>query len=181
MDPHSQPHESASGKQHFVSLLTAHYYQVHGFILTMVPNKTDAEDVLQNTIIYMWEHFNDFNPGTRFSAWAVTIAKFQVLTYRKKQTRSKLHFSEKAIDLIAAEHTRLSTQVDDRHEALQKCLEKLPQPDFDFLKKRFMRGLSVQKLADEIGTSMNVVYKKLSRLKGLLLNCVQRTLASQGL
>jgi RNA polymerase sigma-70 factor (ECF subfamily) len=180
MERFSESVENANSKPHFVSLLTANYYLIHGFILTMVPNKTDAEDILQNTIMYMWEHFGDFRPGTRFFSWAVTIAKFHVLTYRKAMTRSKIHLSDTALDLIAKENVELFTQADERYEALQKCLKKLPEREVDFLKKRFMHGDSVRKIADDIGASLNVVYKQLARIKGMLLNCIRQTIASQG-
>jgi RNA polymerase sigma-70 factor (ECF subfamily) len=180
MDQYSGSGDDASRKPHFVSLLTANYYLIHSFILTMVPNKTDSEDILQNTIMYMWEHFGDFSPGTRFLSWAVAIAKFQVLTYRKAMTRSKIHLSGAALDLVAEENVKLSTQVDERYEALQKCLKKLPERELDFLKKRFMQGSSIRELAEDIGTSLNVVYKRLAKIKGILLDCIRRTIAIQG-
>ena len=167
-------------KPHFVSLLTLNYYQIHAFILTMVPNKTDTEDILQNTIIYMWEHFDDFSPGTNFLSWAVTIAKFQVLTYRKSITRSKVHLSETALDLLIENNVKFSTHTDERYEALQKCIGKLPEKEQDFLKKIFTQGSSVKNIAENIGASINVVYKRLSRLKGILLDCIRQTITSQG-
>jgi RNA polymerase sigma-70 factor (ECF subfamily) len=181
MDQYSEPANNVNRKPHFVSLLTGNYYLIHSYVLTMVPNKTDAEDVLQNTITYMWEHFEDFSPGTKFLSWAVTIAKFQVLTYRKAITRSKIHLSETALDLIAEENEKLSTQADVRYEALQKCLKKLSEREQDFLKKRFMQGSSIKKIADDIGASLNAVYKRFARLKGILLNCIRRTIMGQGI
>src|SRR4030042_955776 len=179
MDQYSESSDNSKRKPHFVNLLTANYYQIHAFILIMVPNKTDSEDILQNTIIYMWEHFGDFRPGTKFLSWAVTIAKFQVLTYRNTITRSKVHLSETALDLIIKDNVKLSIHADERYEALQKCLKKLPEKEQDFLKKLFMQGNSVKKIADEIGASLNIVYKRLSRLKGILLNCIRQTITSR--
>jgi RNA polymerase sigma-70 factor (ECF subfamily) len=181
MDHYAEPQDNENSKPHFVSLLTANYYQIHAFILTMVPNKTDSEDILQNTIMYMWKHFEDFDPGTRFLSWAVTIAKFQVLTYRKTIKRSKIQFSDTALELIADENMKISAQTDQRYEALQKCLKKLPDDELDFLKKRFMYGNSVKKIADDIGASLNVVYKRITKIKGILVDCVRRTLAGQGI
>jgi RNA polymerase sigma-70 factor (ECF subfamily) len=180
MEQYPEALDNISKKSDFVRLMTANYYQIHSFILSMVLNKTEAEDILQNTFVYMWEHFGDYRPGTRFLSWAVTIAKFQVLTYRKTKTRSKTHFSETAMDLIAAENEKLSTQMDERHEALQKCLKKLPEKHLDFLKKRYIQGSSVKKIADDIGVSLNVVYKRLSKIKGILLDCVRRVIAGEG-
>ena len=174
MDQYLGTSDNSDRKSHFVSLLTANYYQIHSFILTMVPNKTDAEDILQNTFIYMWEHFGDFKPGTKFLSWAVTIAKFQVLTYQKGISRSKIRLSETSLDLIAVENVKLSTKVDEMYEALQKCIKKLPEKELDFLKRRFMQGVSVSQIADDIGASLNVVYKRISKIKGMLLNCIRK-------
>lgn len=180
MEHYSESLNSVNQKPHFVSLLTANYYNIHSFIMTMVPNKSDAEDIMQNTFIYMWEHFGDYSPGTRFFSWAVTIAKFQVLTYRKTNTRSKIRLSEKALDLIAEENLKLSTQMDERYEALQKCLKKLPEEESDFLKKKFIQGSTVKKIAEDIGASLNVVYKRLSKIKGMLLNCIRQVIMDKG-
>ena len=85
-----------------------------------------------------------------------------------------------ALDLIAAENVRLSAQMDERYEALQKCLKKLPEKHFDFLKKRYIQGSSIKKIADDLGVSLNVVYKRLSKIKGILLDCVRQIITSQG-
>jgi RNA polymerase sigma-70 factor (ECF subfamily) len=180
MEQNAESFDDINIKPHFMSLLTANYYLLHSFILTMVPNKTDAEDILQNTFMYLWEHFGDFRPGTSFISWATTIAKFQVMTYRKTKLRSKVHLSEEAMDLVAAESVKISAQMDERYEALEKCLKKLPEREFDFLKKRFIQGSSVKKIAQDIGASLNVVYKRIARLKGILLDCIRQILASKG-
>ena len=133
MEQYSESFDTTNRKPHFMSLLTANYYLLHSFILSLVPNKTDAEDILQNTFMYLWEHFGDFQPGTSFISWAITIAKFQVLTYRKTKTRSKIQLSGTALDLVAAESVKLSAKMDERYEALEKCLKKLPEKELDFL------------------------------------------------
>ncbi len=167
-----------SQNSEFVELLTPNYYKIHGFILTFVPNKTDAEDILQSAITYMWEHFNDFKKGTNFLSWAFTISKYHVLTHRKKQKRSRIHFSEKAIELIESENQKLSEEMDVRYDALEECMKKLSLNDLKFMKKRFEKSISVKELAGEIGTSVNVAYKNLSRIKSFLLNCIRRTIAT---
>ncbi len=171
---------SKEHKPHFVNLLISHYYQIHGFILTMVPNRTDAEDILQNTVMQMWERFEDFQPGTNFQAWALTLAKYQVLTHRKKNQRSKIRFSENTLDLLAEESVWVSQQVNDRHEALQICMKKLTSKDRDLLNLKFNSSYSVKQLAHKMEVSINVIYRQLSRVKGLLLDCIDRTLAQQG-
>ncbi len=175
------PKHSASGKDpRFVGLLTTHYYKIHSFILAMVPNKADADDVLQNTITYMWEHFEDYEENTNFVAWAVTIAKYQVFTYRKHKKRSKLVFSDATIDGIAAENQKLQGPIDERYEALQKCLQKVPEKEKSLLEDQYVEGKKIVQIAQEQGISAAIMYRRYARLKGLLLDCIRRTMATGG-
>jgi RNA polymerase sigma-70 factor, ECF subfamily len=173
---------NGSNKDHrFVGLLTTHYYKIHSFILAMVPNKADADDVLQNTITYMWEHFDDYEENTNFVAWAVTIAKYQVFTYRKHQKRSKIVFSDGVIDGIAEENEKLQGLSDERYEALQKCLQKVPKEEKSLLKDQYVDGKKIAQIAQEQGIAPTVMYRRYARLKGLLLECVRRTMATERL
>jgi RNA polymerase sigma-70 factor (ECF subfamily) len=165
-----------SRNSEFVGLLTPNYYKVHSYILTLVPNKTDAEDILQTTITYMLEHFNDFTPGTDFLAWAVTISKYHILSYRKKKKRSIVHFSEEAIRLIELEHRRLSDELDARLDVLGQCMKKLPPVDLTFLNKRYENRMSVIDMASEFEISVHIAYKRLARIKHLLLRCIHKTM-----
>jgi len=162
----------------FVELLTSEYYKIHSFILSLVPNRTDAEDILQSTITYMWEHFSDFEKGTNFLSWAFTISKYQVLTYRKKKKRSIIHFSEEAMKYIERENKKLSHDLDARLDALNTCMKKLHSRNLKFIKKRFEKKISVIDLAAEFGISVNSVYKRLAQIKSLLLNCIHKALAA---
>lgn len=162
----------------FVELLTPNYYKIHSFVLALVPNQTDAEDILQSSISYMWEHFSDFRQGSNFLAWACTISKYQVLSYRKKKVRSIIHFNEEATELIAAENKTVSREIDAQLEALNTCMQKLNHVDLTFLKKRFEKSISVTDLSTEFKTSVNVIYKRLAQIKNRLLNCIHKALAA---
>ena len=67
----------------FVSLITANQRRIYAYILTLVPNFNDADDVMQETTATMWERKKDFQPGTDFVAWGARIAYFKILEYRK--------------------------------------------------------------------------------------------------
>lgn len=170
--------DKKSQKSDFVELLTPNYYKIHSFILSLVPNSTDAEDILQSTITYMWEHFADFKQGTNFLSWAFTISKYQVLTYRKKKQRSIVHFNQEAIKYIELENQKLSYEMDVRLDALNTCMKKLHSKNLTFIKRRFEKKMHITELAAEFGISVNTVYKRLAQIKTLLLNCIHKTLTA---
>lgn len=165
-------------KDLFVKLLTANYSRIYAYIITMVPHDSDADDLMQETATLMWENFDRFELGTNFVSWAVTIAKFQVLKYRKKQkNRSRLLLSDQAYDLLIAETEALQEEKSDRLGALRECLKKLSERDRQFIKMRYSDGATAKVVSQKVGISIDAVYRHGARLNGLLLNCIRRSLA----
>lgn len=91
-------------RRQFVRLLTQHQRRVYGYILKLVVNWNDADEILQETNLRLWEEFDRFEPGTDFAAWGIRVAHYQILTWRKKRDRSRLVFDEQAIQAISVEH-----------------------------------------------------------------------------
>lgn len=166
-------------KASFVDLLTANYYRIHAFVLSMVPNDNDADDIMQETATLMWKNFEQFEPGTNFVAWAVTIAKFQVLRYQKQRQRSKIVLSEKTHDLLIADNQLMEPGVQDRFRALQKCIKRLPEKDQEFLQLRYSPGATAKSVAQIVGASIGAVYRHGGRLNDLLLRCIRQTLSCE--
>ena len=78
-------------EEQFMRLFLQSERRILGFILSLVPNLSDAEDLMQETCSIMWSKIDQFEPGTDFTAWGISIARYRVLTYRRK-TQSANHF-----------------------------------------------------------------------------------------
>jgi len=162
----------------FVNLLTANHNRIYAYIITMVPNDSDADDIMQETAAVMWQNYDRFEPGTNFVSWAVTIAKFQVLNYRKKEkSRSRLLLSDEAYDLLISETQKIQDQKGDRMGALRECLKKLSEKERQFLKIRYSEGGTAKIVAQKVGLSIDAVYRQEARLLDILLACTRRILA----
>jgi len=165
-------------KAPFVKLLTANYARIYAYIISLVPNDSDADDIMQETAAAMWKNFSKFEPGTNFVSWAVTVAKFQILNYRKRNKRSRLFLSEQAYDLLISETEKIQEQSQDRLQALRNCLQKLSPKDRQFIHMRYYDGASARIVAQKVGTSMDAVYRYTARLNNWLLSCVRRSLTA---
>lgn len=164
-------------KASFVNLLTANYYRIHAYVLSMVPNDSDVDDIMQETVTLMWQNFDRFQPGTNFVSWAVTIAKFQVLKYQKQRKRSRLVLSDEVYDLLISENHSIQEQSHERFRALRDCLQKLPEKEQNFIKLRYMDGATAKMVAQKIGASIDAVYRHGAKLNDMLLRCVRTALA----
>src|SRR6187455_1412292 len=93
-------------REEFARLFSRHARRIYAFIMTLVFNHHDAEEVFQNTNVVLWNKFADFQPGSNFFAWASRIAYYEVLSLMKQQRRSRT-FSDETLELLANEAVAL--------------------------------------------------------------------------
>jgi len=173
--------ESAGGPRAraFLRLYQANERRLYGFILALVPDWVAAEDLLQETTMVMWSKFETFELGTDFAAWAMRIARYQVMAYRKKQRNQRVRFSDEVLEGIDRQAATATKQLDVRREALRDCLRKLPEGDRELIHLRYEYGASTRSVAERVGRGIDAVYKALNRIHIQLFHCIRRTLAME--
>ena len=169
----------AEASAEFVTLLTGNQRKLYAFILSLVRNAADADDVLQETNLVLWRKCGEFESGTNFDAWSFRIAKFQVMAHRKRQQRSKLHYDDELVELLAAEAIEDWDGHDARKRALSGCLRKLKPEQRKLVAERYEPGGSVNDMAQAQGRSPKAVSEALRRIRRALLTCVERTLEAE--
>lgn len=172
MDPDSQ--------KRLMALMTRHQRQIFAYIYTLVPRRHDAEDLLQETSLVICEKFADFRAGTDFVAWACQIAYWRIRYSRQKFARSKVVFDQTVLDAVSETAGTLTVELDERHEALGHCLQKLPGRDREMVLTRYEPGGGVEEAARRSGRSLEAAYKALTRIRKLLSDCVSHQLANGG-
>src|SRR5437660_7627133 len=140
-DPHENPqNRETESRKRLRALITRHQRQIFSYIYVLVPNRSDAEDLLQETSLVICEKFHEFREGTDFVAWACQIAYWRVRYSRQKFARSKVVFDQEILDVVAKTATQLAPVLDARHEALAICLHKLNPRDRDLIITRYEPG-----------------------------------------
>lgn len=167
---------SRQSTDQIVQLLTGVQQQVTRYVRTLVPNRADAEEVLQETNLYIWRHADEFELGTNFAAWACRIAYYQVLTFRKRQTRSRLYFSDALVEQLAQSAIPTPSTNSDA-EALDLCMAKLSDQDRALMNLRYEPGATVESISQQVGRSTKAIYNALGRIRTWLLECIQRAAA----
>jgi RNA polymerase sigma-70 factor (ECF subfamily) len=174
------PNKEAESRKRLMALITRHQRQIFAYIYALVPNRYDAEDLLQETSVVICEKFHEFEEGTDFVAWACQIAYWRVRYSRQKYARSKVVFNQEIVDAVAQTAIEMAEEMDERHVALATCLQKLPQRDRELLLVRYEPGNGVEEAARRSGRTLQTAYKALARLRKLLLDCVSTKLTSGG-
>lgn len=153
---------------------------IYSFILSLVPNVTVADDLIQETATVMWSKYNDFEQGSNFVAWGITVAKFRVLYYYRKEQNRTIQFGCDMLDEIASQAIkRSSDNLDNRLDALKQCIHKLSERDRQIVELRYDRGMKTKKVAEKLGRSVGGLYKTFARIHDLLGQCVKNKLAAE--
>lgn len=167
-------------EREFVRLLTKNERAVYGYIFSLVPDWNDADEILQETNIRVWEKFDEYEPGTNFGGWAMSVAHYQVLTWLKRTKRSKLLFNPDLIEKIAMEGKENSELAELRQKALGECIGELSLRSQQLLARCYAEGARMKDVAAELNRSAESVYKAVQRMRATLHDCIQQRLSEEG-
>ncbi|HOK67524.1 MAG TPA: sigma-70 family RNA polymerase sigma factor [Anaerohalosphaeraceae bacterium] len=173
------PEEKEQNQEQFLRLLMLNDKRIYAYILSFVPNAADADDIMQEASAVMWRKFSSFTPGMDFVAWALTIARYQILSYFKKKKSKKLYLSEVLAESLEQEMVRVLPEMDLRMGAMKKCIDKLAQMDRYILKLRYEKDLTLENIGAHISKSTRATYYALVRIHRFLLQCIRQTLAEE--
>jgi RNA polymerase sigma-70 factor, ECF subfamily len=178
---HRAPMSQNARHEEFLRLFLSCEPRIFAFIRSLVFARADAEDILQETALVLWEKFDQFEPGTRFDRWAFCIAHYQVMYHRQKKARDRLRFSDELIEQLGEDMVAESQHLEATQHALAQCLEKLPATDHQLIRQRYREGITNRDVARDSGRSESAVSRALNRIYLRLLFCIEGTLARDGL
>ncbi|MFC7336850.1 sigma-70 family RNA polymerase sigma factor [Haloferula chungangensis] len=158
----------------FSQLLITNRHRIYGFIYSLLHNHTSSEDLMQEVSMVLWRKFDQFEEGTDFAAWAMSVARFCALNWRRKQMRLPLSLEDEDLMKLADESVSLGCEMEDRRDDLQHCLAKLPSRCQEVLWARYQKESPVKSIAKEQRMSVRSVYLLLEKAHGLLLDCIHR-------
>ena len=154
--------------------------RLFAYILTLVPNLADADDVLQETNAVLLRKREEFQAGTSLAAWACQVAYLEILACRKRQARWRHALNnDDLLAQLSSEATAKFEAVDNRLAALEICLQKLPAADRDLVRMRYRQELSSQGMADRLARTAESVRRHLYRIRVALLRCIERQIKKE--
>jgi RNA polymerase sigma-70 factor (ECF subfamily) len=148
-------------------------------------NWSIVDDVLQETYFRLFRELNSYEPGTDFTAWAKSIAKYEALTERKRRQRQQTA-KDRCLALIAKrvtdemERGEDSSLLEKKLAALRACLKKLGEKGRALMEKRYLKGMSLAEAARACACKASSAAVMIHRSRAALAACVQKTLAAAG-
>jgi len=172
--------DAPTRKAQFAEYLRQSQTRLYGYIHSLVRDLNDADDLYQQTTLILWKKFDEFDRQRSFFSWACGIARLEIANFLRRRGRRRLYFSDGlSLLLIEAQAEVADEELDDRRDALARCVEKLRQQDRELLTECYADESGVHGAADRHGRSPQSIYNSLRRIRRALFECIARTLSQE--
>ena len=165
--------------EEFILDLTQNQQRLFGFLFKRLADREQAREVLQQTNLVLCRKAGDYQPGTNFPAWAITVARYQLMSYRSTQARNRLVFSDQVERLIDKEEEEAPPFTTQCLAHLRHCLQALSLDNRDLLDNRYDAGHSIKQISKSLNRSEGSIKIKLHRLRRILMDCIQGRLQEE--
>ena len=147
-------------------------------ILVVIPNVTDAREIMQETAVALWRQFDSYDLERPFINWAMGFSRIETRRFLARQKR-RAQLSEQAIEALEQEMATSTTfrQGIERH--LTTCLGKLNAKHRGLIKGYYHDHRSVEWLAEKEDRTVEAIYKAIQRIRRDLQICIERQLKEE--
>ena len=163
----------------FVDCLSSSQARLRAYAISMVRNPTDADDLLQNACLTLWEKRDQYDSDRTFFPWACGFVLIEILRHRRKKATDKLMFDENLINTLSEEYLANSDAYDLRRDSMHNCFAKLNDEDRGLLEDRYCLNVKPKEISKRRGRPLPTIYGSLSRIRRALHRCIEANLAQQ--
>lgn len=165
--------DSAAAQQRFLSLFLRSEREVFRYVAALVPNMSDAEDIVQQTALALWERFDAYDPSLPFTPWACRFALNKTRQWIERRQRWQALLDHGLAEELAQRRQELQPELELRLRHLEGCVERLPRAQRSLVEAYYFDRTGVESLAEASGRTVAATYKMLQRVRQALQRCVE--------
>ena len=159
----------------FQQVVDAFQKKVLNTCLGFVPNKHDAEDIVQEVFIEVFRSVHKFRGDSKLSTWIYRITTTKCLEHIRSKKRQKrksffqsligMHENASRIKAFDYDHPGVLMENKERSKTLFAAIEKLPENQRVAFTLNKVEGLSYQEVTEIMEVSLSSVESLLFRAK----------------
>jgi RNA polymerase sigma-70 factor, ECF subfamily len=179
-DPTRHLEDPGEAQQRFLSLFLRSEREIFRYVAALIPNVADAEDIVQQTALVLWEKFDAYDPSQPFTPWACRFALNKTRQWLERRQRWQALLERGLAEELAQRREELRPELDLRLKHLERCLGKLPVEQFTLIEGYYYRRDDIEKLAANYGRTVAATYKMLQRVRQTLQACIENGAKPEG-
>ncbi len=172
--------DQSAAPQRFLSLFLRSEREVFRYVAVLVPNVADAEDIVQQTALTLWEKFEAYDPNQPFTPWACRFALNKAKQWIERRQRWQALLAGGLVEELAQRREELRPELEVRLKHLEGCLNKLPEEHRSLVEGYYYRRDAIEKLAAASSRTAAATYKTLQRVRQTLQSCIEDAAKPEG-
>ncbi|MBP2284677.1 RNA polymerase sigma-70 factor (ECF subfamily) [Flavobacterium sp. CG_23.5] len=142
----------------FKQLLLDYQRSLYNHIRNIVLNHDDADDVLQNTFVKVFQYLKNFKGESKLFSWMYRIATNEALTFLNQKSKingiSSEELQNKTLDNLQADVFFDGNEIQIK---LQKAIAILPEKQQLVFKMKYFQELKYEEISEILGTSVGAL------------------------
>jgi len=148
---------------------------LRAFAWSLSHNSSDADDLVQDSLIKAWTHRDKFEPGTNLRAWLFTILRN---TYYTNAVRRRREVRDETGKYAAALTSPATQDWNVAMRSLQAALAQLPDEHREALILVGAAGLTYEEAALVCGCALGTIKSRVNRARAKLLKIMDADVAA---
>jgi RNA polymerase sigma-70 factor (ECF subfamily) len=170
-----QPAPKPAAQQEFLRVFLANEREILRYVAALVPVIADAEEIVQQTAVVLWEKFDEYDAERPFAPWACRFALNVTRQWIGRQQRWRALLNGGLAEALALRREQLRPEFNSRLVHLHRCMQKLPEEQRSLIDGYYVRQIDIQALAQQAQRTVEAVYKSLQRIRRQLRDCIERS------
>lgn len=168
-------------EEEFITLYVRHEPELRSFARSLMPQREDAADVVQEACIAMWRKIGTLKSPRAFRSWAYSYVRLTALNHRRKKQASPLRFTDELFEIMVDEWELEGDLVVTERNALAACLGALPESQRQLLAHYYASSKTTAlELSKRLQRPLAGIYKALERSRADLRECITRKIRVEG-
>lgn len=135
---------------------------IYAFALSKVCNKFDADDILQDTFIRIYENAKLYTPQGKPLAWIFTIETNVINRYFQLKSRQEVVYDEVITNAVADSSSNMEDKVI-KSEYLKELLSNLNELEREVILLHLVSDLKFREIAKQLNQPLSTVLSKYNR------------------
>jgi RNA polymerase sigma-70 factor (ECF subfamily) len=138
-------------------LFARHHVRVYRFVLRLVRDQTQAEDLISEVFLDVWRQAGKFEARSAVSTWLLAIARYKALSALRRRPDEELDEETAAAIEDPGDDPEKALEKKDKGEILRKCLTALSPEHREIIDLVYYHEKSVEEVAEIVGIPENTV------------------------
>lgn len=164
----------AGDKQAYAHLINKYKNPLYATILRMTKNPHDAQDLVQEAFIKVYEQLGKYDATGSFASWMYRVAINHCMDeFRKKRYKIRQIEIEEG-SIVSVDTPELIFFKNEESRRLERLVATLPEDERIIILLRYVNELSYQEISELVDAPLATVRNKLHRAKKKMRETVKR-------